>query len=473
MKESKGHIVIVDDDGEMQSLLRDFFMAEGYHTTTFSLATDALRALGAGNEVGHSVAPLERVDLIISDINMPQLNGLEFTKTLKNSCPSVPVILITAYGSVDTAIKAIRGGAYDYVTKSFTLAEMSVAVDRALEFRKLSHDNAVLRQEVNQSWKIENIVGKSPAMGAVFELLQRIAPTNTNVMITGETGTGKEVFARAIHTLSTRASQPFIPINCSAIPAELLESELFGHVKGSFTGAHKDKKGLFEEAHGGTVFLDEIGDMAVSLQAKLLRVIQERRIKPVGSNKLRDIDVRLISATHKDLKLAMRDGLFREDLFYRLCVIPMELPALRQRKEDIPLLAEHFLKKYVAAHGLRVRGFTPKTMEKLMAHPWEGNVRELENLVERSAILCSDEWITEIELPFMVSGTHSNQFLDDRYSENLTLHEVEKRYIEMILRKTGLRKDQTAQILGINRKTLYRKEKEFGLASAIGEPPRT
>ena len=323
---------------------------------------------------------------------------------------------------------------------------------------------------MKRSWSLENIIGKSAPIRAVFDLIQRVAPTQANILITGETGTGKEVFARAIHNLSDRASKAFIPINCSAIPAELLESELFGHTKGSFTGAHQDKKGLFEEAQGGTVFLDEIGDMKVSLQAKLLRVIQERKIKQVGGSKLIDIDIRIISATHKDLNAAIQEGLFREDLFYRLCVIPVELPALRQRKTDIPLLIGHFLKKYSATHGLKIRGFKPQTMEKLMEFPWEGNVRELENFVERSAILCDDEWMDEQYLPFINKKVSSSQFLDERFSENLTLQEVEKRYINMILRRTGMNKEQSAQILGINRRTLYRKEKEMNTpetASAI------
>ena len=451
-------ILLIDDDADILAFLQHT-LKNHYRLKAVTDAAQALAELKAGTN---------KYDLILTDIQLPGMSGLKLTEELKTQGFNMPVIVMTAYGSVSDAVTAMKNGAFDYILKPMNIDDLRISIDRALRVNALEAENTVLRQEVKRSWKVENIVGKSPAMRTVFDLLQRIAPTQANVMITGETGTGKEVFARAIHNLSPRAAHPFIPINCSAIPAELLESELFGHVKGSFTGAHQDKKGLFEEAHGGTVFLDEIGDMAVALQAKLLRVIQERKIKPVGGNKLRDIDVRIISATHKDLKVAMRDGLFREDLFYRLCVIPMELPALRQRKEDIPLLADYFFKKYVAAHGLKVRGFAPKTMEKLMAHPWEGNVRELENFVERSAILCSEEWITEAQLPFMATGTTSSQFLDDRFSENLTLHEVEKRYIQMILRRTGLRKEQTAQILGIDRKTLYRKEKEFGLTAANG-----
>jgi DNA-binding NtrC family response regulator len=408
-------------------------------------------------------AGTEKYDLILSDVRLPGVSGLQLAEELKTRGYSIPVIAMTAHGSVESAVTAMKNGVFDYILKPLDIEELRISINRALRVQLLETENSILRTEVKRTWNVENIIGKSAAIRKIFDLLQRVAPTQANVLITGETGSGKEVFARAIHNMSGRAAAPFVPINCSAIPAELLESELFGHAKGSFTGAHQDKKGLFEEAQGGTVFLDEIGDMEISLQAKLLRVIQDRKIKPVGGNKQKDIDVRIISATHKDLKAAMNEGVFREDLFYRLCVIPMELPALRSRKEDIPLLVEHFFRKHVATHGLKVRGFTPKAMEALMNHPWEGNVRELENFVERSAILCDQEWISENNLPFMGPRSSPVEFLDERVADNMTLREVEKRYIGLVLRKTGMRKEQAAQILGIDRKTLYRKEREFGL----------
>ena len=462
MKSLERQILLIEDDLDVQAFLLRTLKPD-YVIKAVGDVSQALQELRANPT---------KYELILTDVQLPGTSGLKLMEVLREKGITIPVIVMTAHGSLENAVTALKDGAFDYILKPLNLDALKISMSRALRLRALESENTVLRQEVKRSWSVENIIGKSAAMRVVFDLLQRVAPTHANVLITGETGTGKEIFARAIHNLSGRASKAFIPINCSAIPAELLESELFGHTKGSFTGAHQDKKGLFEEAQGGTVFLDEIGDMEVSLQAKLLRVIQERKIKPVGGSKQIDIDVRIISATHKDLKTAIRDGLFREDLFYRLCVIPMELPALRQRKEDIPLLSEYFFKKYVATHGLKVRGFSPKMMEMLMEQPWEGNVRELENFVERTAILCDDEFIGERFLPMMTKVPSSSQFLDDRFSENLTLHEIEKRYINMILRRTGMRKEQAAQILGIDRKTLYRKEKEFGMtleADAPGE----
>jgi len=460
MKENKSRILLVEDDLDMQILLLHT-LKSNYLFKAVGDIPQALKELK--EEAG-------QYDLILTDVQLPGKSGLKLVEVLRDNHISIPVIVMTAFGNLENAVEAMRDGAFDYILKPLNVDALKISIDRALRVRSLETENLVLRQEVKRSWNFENIIGKSVPIRAVFDLVQRVAPTQANIFITGETGTGKEIFARAIHNLSPRAARPFIPINCSAIPAELLESELFGHTKGSFTGAHQDKKGLFEEAQGGTVFLDEIGDMEVSLQAKLLRVVQERKIKPVGANKQIDIDVRIISATHKDLKAGIRDGLFREDLFYRLCVIPMDLPALRQRKEDIPLLSEYFFKKYTATHGLKLRGFSPELMERLIAHPWEGNVRELENFVERSVILCTEEWISEKFLPLISAPPSSTQFLDDRFSENLTLREVEKRYINMILRRTGMRKEQSAQILGIDRKTLYRKEKEFGLATEADAP---
>jgi two-component system response regulator HydG len=456
MNTPKHQLLVVDDDLDIQSFLM-LTLKPFYRVKAVGDVAQALAELTSG-------APGE-YDLILSDVMLPGAKGTVLADELAKLGLQLPVIMMTAHGSVESAVAAMKHGVFDYILKPLDIDDLKISIDRALRVQSLETENSILRQEVKRSWNVENIIGKSPAIRSTFDLLQRVAPTHANVLITGETGTGKEVFARALHNLSSRAQKPFVPINCSAIPGELLESELFGHTKGSFTGAHQEKKGLFEEAQGGTVFLDEIGDMEISLQAKLLRVLQERKIKPVGGNKQKDIDVRVISATHKDLKSAIREGLFREDLFYRLCVIPMELPALRQRKEDIPLLVEHFFKKHVATHGLKVRGFTPKAMEKLVEHRWEGNVRELENFVERSAILCAEEYVSERNLPFLDTGTAatSSQFLDERFSDNLTLREVEKRYIGMVLKRTGMRKEQTAQILGIDRKTLYRKEREFGL----------
>lgn len=455
----KGSVVVVDDDIEMQNLLRDFLGAEGFSIRTFSLATEALAALSDGGDLSEHSA--DNVDLVISDIKMPQMTGLEFVEKLKSVRPNIPVILITAFGSIESAIEAIRRGAFDYVVKPFKLVEMSITVERAIRFRKLEREHGVLTKEVQRNWIVADMIGKGPAMREVFDLVQRVAQATANVLITGESGTGKEMVARGIHRSGPRANRPFIAINCTSIPESLLESELFGHIKGSFTGAIQGKKGLFEEADGGTLFLDEIGDMDIGLQAKLLRVIQERKIKRVGENIYRDIDVRIIAATHKDLKAAIKDGRFREDLYYRLSVIPIVIPPLRHRKEDIPLLAEHFLRKYAAANHSGVIGFTKAAVSKMLQLKWEGNVRELENVVERAVVLAKSNSIDEAEIP-IPEDDDSENFFGSSTQDSPTLEQLEMRYIQLILEKTGGRKEKAAQILGINRRTLYRKEREYG-----------
>ncbi len=456
----QSRIVVVDDDHEMRSLLEDSLSAEGYHVTVFPNAVAALEALGRSGPL--SVEHVEGdIDLLISDIKMPQMDGLEFTARLKEIRPEIPIILITAFGSVETALEAMRRGAFHYVMKPFKLAEISVSVKKALEHRNLARDNSALVRELRKSWALGDVIGKSPAMKQVFDLVSRVSQATANVLITGESGTGKEMVARAIHNTGPRSNKPFVAINCTAIPETLLESELFGHAKGSFTGAYTRKRGLFEEAEGGTLFLDEIGDMNVGLQSKLLRVIQERKVRAVGENVGKTVDVRIIAATHKDLKQAIKEGLFREDLFYRLSVIPIVIPPLRQRREDIPVLAEHFLRKYSSANASKVDGFTRRAMGKLMAMRWEGNVRELENLVERAVVLTQGHLIDEADLPDGVTVS-AEEFFTTTTGDFPTLEQLERRYMRLVLEKTGGKKEQAAQILGINRRTLYRKEREAG-----------
>lgn len=462
MKVAKGRIVVIDDENEMTSLLKDFLVdSEGYSVTTFSSAVAALEALSPGGALAQDQVEGD-LDVVISDIKMPQIDGLEFTARLQNLRPEVPIILMTAFGTIETAIEAMRRGAFHYVVKPLKLAEMSVNVERAIEHRKLRRDNTALRQEVKRNWSLGNVIGKSSAMKSVFDLVTRVSHATANVLITGESGSGKEMVARAIHQAGPRAQKPLVAINCTAIPESLLESELFGHAKGSFTGAIQRKRGLFEEAEGGTLFLDEIGDMNVSLQSKLLRVIQEKKVRAVGENMARDVDVRIIAATHKDLKSAIKEGLFREDLYYRLSVIPIVIPPLRQRKEDIPLLAEHFLRKYAATNNAKVKGFTKRAMVKLTELRWEGNVRELENVVERALVLCSGHLIDEADIPNPEMQSSENFFLGAT-GDFPTVTQLEERYIKLVLEKTGGRKDKAAQILGMNRRTLYRKEREYGL----------
>ena len=463
MKDFKGRVAIVDDDREMRSLLEDFLTSEGYSVVTFPLATEALEALSSNGSLGREKEEGD-LDLIISDIQMPKMGGLEFSARLSTLRPEIPTILITAFGSIETAIEAMKQGAFHYVVKPFKLAEIAVNVERALEHRKLQRDNTALRQEIKRTWTMGEVIGKSSGMKEVFDLVTRVAQATANVLIMGESGSGKEMVARAVHQNGPRANKPFVAINCTAIPETLLESELFGHAKGSFTGAFQRKRGLFEEAEGGSLFLDEIGDMNVALQSKLLRVIQERKVRPVGDNVSRDVNVRIIAATHKDLKAAIKDGRFREDLYYRLSVIPIIIPPLRQRREDIPLLAEHFLTKYAATNNANVKGFTKRAMVKLMGLRWEGNVRELENVVERAVVLATQALIDEADIP-SPETMNAEEFFISATGNFPTLEQLESRYVQVVLDKTAGRKDKASQILGINRRTLYRKVKELGLVT--------
>lgn len=465
------HILVIDDDAEMRSMVADFLRSEGHQVSECRLASEALQKIGRGEYVltGATSGGAPRLDCVISDLNMPEMTGIEFTQKFKELAPDIPVILITAFGSIETAIEAIRKGAFDYTTKPFKLAEMSVTVERALKFRDLHLENARLQTEIDSSSTFARIIGKSPGMKEVFDLIRRVAPASANVLITGESGTGKERVARAIHDEGPRRAKRFIAINCTAIPETLLESELFGHAKGSFTGAVGRKRGLFEEADGGTIFLDEIGDMDLALQAKLLRVIQERKIRAVGDNIDREVDVRIIAATHKDLKAAIKNNSFREDLYYRLAVIPIVIPPLRHRREDIPLLADHFLRKYASMNNSIVKGFTKEAMARLMSMPWEGNVRELENIIERAVVLARGEQIDSSDLPGPAHGDVESFFASTQSGTLPTLEDIERRYIKFVLEKTGGRKEKAAQILGVNRRTLYRKEREYGFVADTGE----
>jgi len=452
----KGQLVIIDDDTEMRALIKDFLTNQNYAVKEFPLASVAIKEFASDANLA-----AEHVDLIISDIKMPEMTGIEFVQKLKATHPNTPIILITAFGSVEQAIEAIKVGAYDYITKPFKLTELLVTVERALKYRYLEKDNSLLRSQIQQNRGLNGIIGKSSAMQSVLDLVRRVSQSQANILITGESGTGKEIIAKAIHDLGPRSKASFIAINCAAIPENLLESELFGHAKGSFTGAIQKKRGLFEEAHGGTIFLDEIGDMPLTLQTKLLRVIQERKIRAVGENLDRDIDVRIIAATHRDLKSHIKQGSFREDLYYRLSVIPIHIPPLRKRKEDIPLLAEHFLRRAVATNNAKVLGFTKSALNRLLSLPWEGNVRELENVIERAVILSPTEWIDETALP-QAPQASSDQILSQAQNELITLDELEKRYIKYVMEKLGNRKEKIAKTLGINRRTLYRKERDYG-----------
>ncbi|MFN8846540.1 MAG: sigma-54-dependent transcriptional regulator [Bdellovibrionales bacterium] len=455
---SFGSVVVVDDDPEMRSLVRDHLVRSGFQVRDFGSSLEAAKYLSSGglDSLG--------TELVITDLRMPDLDGLDLLQQIRRLPNPMPVIIMTAFASVDSAIEGLRKGAFDYITKPFKLGELTLTIERAVHFHRLKVQNKSLAAEVKKTWGFHDMVGKSAPMKSIFDLIERVAPATSNILVTGESGTGKEVVARAIHNRSPRSKAPFIAINCTAIPDDLLESELFGHVKGSFTGAISDKRGLFEEANGGTLFLDEIGDMNMNLQAKLLRVLQERLIKPVGANQSRPIDVRVIAATHKDLKKAISNEAFREDLYYRLSVIPISVPPLRHRAEDIPLLAHHFLRKHSALNGGRVIGFTQEALQKLMTHDWPGNVRELENTIERLVVLARGPQIEENDIP-QFHHSSQDQILGRAVEYNPTLEDLERQYIQMVLQKTGGKKEKAAQILGINRRTLYRKQKEYGLAT--------
>jgi DNA-binding NtrC family response regulator len=448
---------VVDDDVEVREMLVDYLKSTNHEVQAFASARDAFDVIFHGTS---AFGLVQNIDLVVTDLHMPEMDGLELVERLKKVDADLPVILITAFGSIESAIEATKKGAFDYVTKPFKLGELAITIERALNFRKLKQENQLLRKEVTKTWGRGDIIGKSKAMMAVYDLIDRVSKATANVLIQGESGSGKEMVARAIHQQGPRREKPFVAINCTAIPDTLMESELFGYLKGAFTGAIANKRGLFEEAHGGTIFLDEIGDLDLALQAKLLRVIQEKRIKPVGDTKYRDVDVRIIAATHKDLRKAVKQGLFREDLFFRLAVIPVEIPPLRERRDDVPILAQYFLRKYAAANGSRVRGFSSEAMQRLMNAKWEGNVRELENIIERTVVLTNKEIIDPADIP-MLEQEGGEQTVNALTADWPTLGELEKRYIQRVLEKTAGRKERASQILGINRRTLYRKEREY------------
>jgi DNA-binding NtrC family response regulator len=452
-------VVVVDDDVEMGSLVADLLSEEGYCVTRFSSAQAALVSFKK-----------ELPQVLITDLKMKEIDGLMFLKKVQADYPQIVTIMMTGFGSIETAIQAMRLGAYHYIVKPFKNEEMILAAKRAMERATLSRENSSLRRELIKTFTMDSIVGKSPAMLEVFNTIKLVAGASATVLIRGESGSGKELVARAIHSSGPRKARPFLAVNCTAIPEGLMESELFGHVKGSFTGAHADKKGLFEEADGGTLFLDEIGDLSPTLQAKLLRVLQDKVIRPVGGSQGKEIDVRIIAATHRDLKVMVADERFREDLYYRLNVLPVNVPALRDRLEDIPLLVDAFIVKYAAQNNSNVKGITAEALGALMAHPWPGNVRELENLIERTVVLCQGDLIQKSDIMGSVIAD-AKEGIEQVYLDTPTLEQIEERYIKMILGRMNNQKDKAAKVLGINRRTLYRKERLYGLVSAdVPEP---
>jgi len=454
-------IVVVDDEAQMGELLTEVLADAGYVAESY---TDPATALDAIIESPPA--------LVITDFKMGELDGMTLLQRVRAVHANVPVILITAFGSIDLAIEATRKGAYHFITKPFRLKEVMLVVERALAHREIQHENERLRREVERRYQFSGIIGKSPAMQQLFNLIERVAGANSSVLVLGESGTGKELVAKAIHYNSARKKQPFVAINCSALPEGLLESELFGHVRGAFTGAHANKTGLFQEATRGTLFLDEIGDMPLGLQAKLLRALQEKQIRPVGGNREIRVTTRIVAATNKDLRHEVREGRFREDLFYRLSVIPVRLPALRDRIEDIPLLVTYFLKEMAREHGTGHKEVNAEAMKALMRYRWEGNVRELENIIERAHVLCGSQTIgvadVAEELKMRQVGDGGQDPSTPPWDDLPTLQELERRYIVRVLRITGANKEKAASILGIDRRTLYRWRRRYDLDTEAG-----
>jgi two-component system response regulator HydG len=444
--------LVVDDEQSHRIMLKAVLTREGYEV---SEADDGISAVKAVES--------ESFDLILMDIRMTDMDGIEAMGQIRKMSPAIPVIMMTAYASIRTAVEALKSGAYDYLTKPLDIDELKILVKKALEHYRLQEENVLLKERLADRFDFSKIIGKSRRMKEVFENLSLVAPSDATILIYGESGTGKELVANAIHQNSPRAQKPFIKVSCAALPETLLESELFGHERGAFTGALARKAGRFQLADGGTLFLDEVNVMSSTTQVKLLRVLQEREFEPLGSTKTIHVDIRLIAATNKELEAEVKEGKFREDLFYRLNVVPIHLPPLRERKEDIPLLAEHFLKLYQEKNKKSMKGFLPKTIDTLMRYDWQGNIRELENVIERAVLLCRSEYITPKDLPPPLQGEGVGEQPIISIPPGMTLEQVEKEAIMQTLEETGGNRTQTAQILGISRKTLQNKLKEYGL----------
>ncbi|MGQ9647758.1 MAG: sigma-54-dependent transcriptional regulator [Thermodesulfobacteriota bacterium] len=439
-------ILVVEDDLEMCGLLSEVLKGEGFSVIALSDSLEASQALRS-----------EEFDIVVTDLKMKGLKGLDLLEEANKRAPLTPVIIITAFGTIESAIQAMKMGAYDYITKPFQMDELILTVKKALENRFLRKEVVRLKKEVETRYHFHQLIGKSPPMQRIYDLIERISDSSSNVFITGESGTGKELVAKAIHYNGVRKDGPFIAVNCAAIPDTLLESELFGYKKGAFTDAKTDKKGLMFEAHEGTLFLDEITEMPNNLQAKLLRVIEEREVRPLGDTRSYPVDVRFISTTNRDIQSMVAEGRFREDLYYRLKVIDLELPPLRERREDIPLLVQHFINKFSGHLKKRMTGVSEEALRLLLYYSWPGNVRELENVIERAMTLSQQEMIVPEDLPKSLDRKADEKLFEKAIEERLTLEQLEKEYIKRVLIEAGGNKSKAAERLGLDRKTLYRK----------------
>ena len=449
----KPEILVVDDNTSHRKMLEAVLEAEGY---SIAHASDGIQAVSAVAE--------KYYDLVLMDIRMNRMSGIEALKQIKQISPGIPIVIMTAYASVDTAIDALKSGAYDYLTKPLDIDELKILVNKALTYFQLEQENKDLKRRLHERFDFSKIIGRSKPMLELFDTLSLVAPSDATVLIRGESGTGKELVANAIHENSLRKDRPFIKVNCAALPETLLESELFGHEKGAFTGADSARKGRFAHADTGTIFLDEISEMSAATQAKILRVLQEQEFEPLGSTRSIHVDIRVIAATNRDIEADVENGTFRKDLYYRLNVVGVRLPPLRERRDDILSLADYFLHKYTEKNRKTIKGFSPRTADLLIRYPWPGNVRELENTVERAVILSREEMITPALLPDAIQAVDVSEEVEPRFeAAGGSLKDLEKQMILQTLEETGGNRTKTADILGISRRSLQLKLKKFGV----------
>jgi two-component system, NtrC family, response regulator HydG len=448
VNQNQGTVVVVDDDQDMASLVCDILRQAGYIALGSNSGSEALE-----------IVKREIPDALISDLRMSGMNGNQLQGELKRLIPDLPVIVITAFGSIQSAVDAMKLGAFDYITKPFGNDQLLMVVSRALENRRLRQEIKRLRGELARTYGLTNIIAASQKMAAVLDKLEQVADSNASVLITGESGTGKDLLARALHFESRRRDGPFVPVNCAAIPENLIESELFGHARGAFTDARQSKTGLFQAADNGTLFLDEIGDMPISLQAKLLRILEDKKVRPLGAIEEISIDVRIVAATNTDLEKAIAEGKFRSDLYYRIATFALTVPPLRERPEDLKLLVKHFVLRASAEAGKPLPEIEPDAMACLIRYRWPGNVRELQNAIQSSVILCRESRLTIEDLPPRIAGNDKNLGSDisQAVAQRYSLEELERQYVRMVLASVNGNKTEAAAILQIDRKTLYRK----------------